>query len=98
MNEIRSAAQAGVANGTLFVLGGKGDRNSPTIEKYDPQEDKWTMVAHISGYSLKQIDFLLIDTHKFFILLDDHSTTNAPGKFRSINVSRVGLFMRRIWS
>lgn len=45
MNEIRYAAAAGVANGCLFVFGGAGkDKISSTIERYDPKEDKWTMV------------------------------------------------------
>lgn len=50
MNEIRYAVSAGVANGLLFVFGGAGKDNiSSTIERYDPKEDKWTMVILISG-------------------------------------------------
>lgn len=44
MNEIRSGAQAGVANGTLIVFGGRDERVSATIERYDPEENKWILV------------------------------------------------------
>lgn len=44
MNEIRSGAQAGVANGTLFVFGGMAEKKSSTIERYDPKKEKWTLV------------------------------------------------------
>lgn len=49
MNEKRTGAQAGVANGCLYVFGGLGDEDvtSSSIEKYDPVEDKWTLVIHI---------------------------------------------------
>lgn len=46
MNEIRSAAQAGAANGALFIFGGIGEGVSSTIETYDTKDDKWTMVIH----------------------------------------------------
>lgn len=47
MNEIRLGAQAGVANGALFVFGGRDERVSATIERYDPEENKWTLVIFI---------------------------------------------------
>lgn len=50
MNEIRYAVSAGVANGLLFVFGGAGKDNiTSSIERYDPKEDKWTMVIIILG-------------------------------------------------
>lgn len=50
MNEFRSGAQAGVVNGALFVFGGRDERVSPTIERYDPEENRWTLVIFIFGH------------------------------------------------
>lgn len=44
MQEERTAAMAGVVDGFLYVLGGTHRKASSSIERYDPKEDKWTMV------------------------------------------------------
>lgn len=46
MNTIRFNHQAGVANNILFVYGGRGQssRLLDTVERYSPDEDKWTLV------------------------------------------------------
>lgn len=43
----RSACQAGVANGLLFVFGGCDDLTIHTsIEMFDPTQETWTMVSN----------------------------------------------------
>lgn len=40
----RSLHQAGEANNILFVYGGLPRASLDTVEKYDAEEDKWTLV------------------------------------------------------
>lgn len=44
MIEARSGAQAVVSVGFLYVLGGSTTETAVTIEKYYPNEDKWSKV------------------------------------------------------
>lgn len=50
MNEVRTAAQAGVVNGNLYVLGGTWTNVLGTIERYDPEADKWLTVSPIQPF------------------------------------------------